>query len=106
LFGCMDKYCRSVLRPSPTWIGRCVETPKHIQEILIRHLCGIKSDTNTFCVIFDVTVRWIRVFGWIGRTAVPNNGIDNARSSIKIFLRAPKSSHGRLERRRRIFGRG
>ena len=88
LFRRMNKNCRSVLRPRPTWIGGRMKGKEHIEKVVIRYLPIIKGQTDTFGVVLNVPIRWIAIGLWIVRSTVANDAIENALSLIEITLRA------------------
>ena len=101
---------RPVLSPSPARIGRGVDRKEIFEELLVGPLVAIKRDPDGLGVVLDVPISGVLVGRSVGiarRAArVPDDRFEDALFAIVIALRTPESSHGRLEGRVDVLGRG
>lgn len=99
---------RSVLRSRIPRVGRVMDPKEIVQELFIGPLVPVEGHPNGLGVVLDVPVGGVLVCRSVGVTRcasrVSNDRFDNALFSIVIALRAPKSSHGRLEGRVDVLG--
>jgi len=98
---------RSILRAETR---RIMAVKKSVAELFVRPFGRIEDDADRFGVVLDVAVGGILVGGVVGvagnASRITHHGFYNALLRIEIALRAPKSSHGGLERVVDVFGRG
>lgn len=106
----MYKDGRPVLSPSPARIGRGVDRKEILEELLVGPLVAIKRDPDRLGIVLDVPIGGVLVGRSVGiarRAArVADDRFEDALLAIVIALRTPESSHGRLEGRVDVLGRG
>lgn len=85
-----------------------VDRKEIVQELFVGPLVPVEGHPYGLGVVLDVPVGGVLVRGSIrvtgGASRVSDNRFDNALFSIVIALRAPESSHGRLEGRVDVLG--
>jgi len=100
---------RSVLGSRVPGITGVVDPEEVVQELLVGPLVAVEGHPDGLGVVLDVPIggvlvgRIVRVPG--GTPRVADDRFDNALLAIEIALRAPESSHGRLEGRVDVLGR-
>jgi len=108
LFLRVHKDRRPVLGPSPAGIGRGVDPEEVVEEPFVGPLVPVEGHPDGLGVVLDVAVGRVLIRGVVGvpRSAsrISNDRLDDALFAIKVALRAPESSHGRLEGRVDVLG--